>query len=68
MPSPCKALSQHNTTCLDLLYPPIDVAVSRADATDAMPFSEVADDGTERELEKVPYYSLNVSVCFLHFT
>lgn len=54
LPSPCEALNQHNTTCLDLLYPPIDVAAHRVDPTDGMPFLEVYEDGTEEELQKVP--------------
>ncbi|CAJ0953978.1 unnamed protein product, partial [Mesorhabditis belari] len=57
LPAPCRALTIQNTTCLDLLYPPVDIDVTRVDVENGMPFREVIDEengGEEKELEKMP--------------
>ncbi|CAJ0584396.1 unnamed protein product, partial [Mesorhabditis spiculigera] len=50
LPDPCQAFSIHNTTCLDLLYPPLDAAVSRIEGdSNNMPFIEVYDEEDAKE-------------------
>ncbi|EYC06964.1 hypothetical protein Y032_0073g800 [Ancylostoma ceylanicum] len=51
---PCEAHTAHNTTCVDLLYPPMAVA-ARSDVTEHKDaFKEVKIDGTTTELKMVP--------------
>ncbi|VDM41094.1 unnamed protein product [Toxocara canis] len=50
---PCQAQSAHNSTCVDLLYPPLPVA-SRVDVSEDRTINEIAEDGSETVLDKVP--------------
>ncbi|VDK44418.1 unnamed protein product [Anisakis simplex] len=50
---PCEANNTQNSTCIDLLYPPLPVA-SRFDVNDDRTVNEIAEDGSETILEKVP--------------
>ncbi|XGW07796.1 hypothetical protein V3C99_010722 [Haemonchus contortus] len=51
---PCEANNAHNSTCVDLLYPPMAIA-ARADVTENTDtFKEVKMDGTTTDLSMVP--------------
>uniref|UniRef100_A0A1I7XHB3 Laminin EGF-like domain-containing protein n=1 Tax=Heterorhabditis bacteriophora TaxID=37862 RepID=A0A1I7XHB3_HETBA len=50
---PCEAHLSHNSTCTDLLYPPLTTA-ARAEASETTSFREVNFDGTTTDLQRVP--------------
>ncbi|VDM61018.1 unnamed protein product [Angiostrongylus costaricensis] len=55
---PCEAHTAYNTTCVDLLYPPMAMS-ARVDVTENPDtFKEVHMDGTTSDLKKVMYFRL----------
>lgn len=49
---PCQTVNLQNSTCVDLLYPPLPVA-SRVDAAEKAAIMEEKKDGTMTQTEKV---------------